>query len=150
MIKYRAKKTSLYRTQLLTKNSMIAIKASIGTELYKIELKSPTGNVVFADEPVDKGGQDKGFSPKELLASSLGACTCATVRMYADRKAWNLENVYADIELLEADGQTTFIRKIQFTGDLTDEQRARLLAVANACPLHKILSHSSVIETTVV
>ncbi|MFD0750842.1 OsmC family protein [Mucilaginibacter calamicampi] len=129
---------------------MIAIKASIGTELYRIELKSPTGNVIIGDEPVDKGGQDKGFSPKELLASSLGACTCATVRMYADRKEWPLESVDTDVELLEAEGQTTFIRKIQFTGNLTDEQRTRLLAVANACPLHKILTHSISIETTVM
>ena len=129
---------------------MIAINASIGTELYRIELKSPTGNVVIADEPVDKGGQDTGFSPKELLASSLGACTCATLRMYADRKGWALESVNADVELLEADGQTTFIRKLQFTGNVDEEQRTRLLAVANACPVHKILSHSSVIETTVV
>ncbi len=129
---------------------MINIKASIGTELYRIELKSPTGNVVIADEPVDKGGQDKGFSPKELLAASLGACTCATVRMYADRKAWPLESVNADVDLIEEDGQTKFIRKVLFTGNLDEEQRARLLAVANACPLHKILSHSSVIETTIV
>ncbi|PJJ80105.1 OsmC family protein [Mucilaginibacter auburnensis] len=129
---------------------MTSIKASIRTELYRIELKSPTGNIVIADEPIDKGGQDKGFNPKELLAASLAACTCATVRMYADRKAWPLENVYADVELLEEDGQTKFIRKIQFTGDLDEEQRARLLVVANACPLHKILTHSIVIETTVV
>ncbi len=129
---------------------MTSIKASLGTELYRIELKSPTGNVVIADEPIDKGGQDKGFNPKELLAASLGACTCATVRMYADRKTWALESVNADVELLEEDGQTRFIRKVQFTGELDEEQRARLLAVANACPLHKILTHSIVIETTVV
>ena len=129
---------------------MIAIKASIGTELYNIELKSSSGNVLMADEPIEKGGQNKGFSPKELLASSLGACTCATVRMYADRKEWPLESVYAYVELIEQDGQSTFVRKLQFTGDLTEEQLTRLLAVANACPVHKILSHSSVIETTVV
>ncbi len=129
---------------------MINIKASLGTELYRIELKSPTGNIVFADEPIDKGGQDKGFNPKELLAASLGACTCATVRMYADRKTWALESVNADVELVEEDGQTKFIRKVQFTGNLDEEQRARLLAVANACPLHKILTHSIVIETSVV
>lgn len=129
---------------------MINIKASIGTELYRIELKSPTGNVVIADEPVDKGGQDKGFAPKELLAASLGACTCATVRMYADRKEWPLENVYADVEFIEEDGLNKFVRKVQFTGNLDEQQRTRLLAMANACPLHKILSHSSVIETTVM
>ncbi len=129
---------------------MAAIKASIGTELYRIEIKSPTGNIVIADEPVAKGGQDKGFSPKELLASSLGACSCATVRMYADRKAWDLEKVDAEIELIEENGQTKFIRKLQLTGKLNEEQQARLLTVANACPIHKILTHSIVIETVLV
>jgi len=129
---------------------MASIKASIGTEKYKIEIKSPTGNVVIADEPVANGGQDKGFSPKELLASALGACTCATVRMYADRKAWNLETVEAAIELIDEAGQTKLIRKLQLTGNLTEEQRARLLTVANACPVHKILTNTIVIETVLV
>ncbi len=129
---------------------MAAIKASIGTELYKIEIESPTGNVVIADEPVAKGGQDKGFSPKELLASALGACTCATVRMYADRKAWDLEKVEASVELIDEEGQTKLIRKLQIIGNLDEEQRTRLLAVANACPIHKILTHPIVIETVLV
>ncbi len=126
---------------------MSAIKASIGTELYNIEIKSTTGNIIIADEPVDKGGQDKGFSPKELLVSALGACTCATLRMYADRKGWELEKAEAEIELSEENGQTKFIRKLLLSGKLDDEQRTRLLAVANACPIHKILTHSIVIET---
>ncbi|TCD02854.1 OsmC family protein [Pedobacter psychroterrae] len=126
---------------------MSAIKASIGTELYKIEIKSTTGNIIIADEPVDKGGQDKGFSPKELLVSALGACTCATLRMYADRKGWELEKAEAEIELSEENGQTKFIRKLLLSGKLDDEQRTRLLAVANACPIHKILTHSIVVET---
>jgi putative redox protein len=129
---------------------MAAIKASIGNEPYRIEIKSPTGNVVIADEPIEKGGQDKGFSPKELLVSALGACTCATVRMYADRKSWDLESVDAAIELIEETGQTKFIRKLQLTGKLDEAQRARLLAVANACPIHKILTNSIAIETVLV
>jgi putative redox protein len=129
---------------------MIAINASIGTEPYRIDIKSVTGNILIADEPVEKGGQDRGFSPKELLASSLGACTCATVRMYAERKGWELKNVDASVKLVEEEGQTKFIREIQFTGDLDEGQRARLLAVANACPIHKILTHSIVIETALV
>lgn len=126
---------------------MAAITANLGTELYKIEIKSPTGNVVIADEPVEKGGQDKGFSPKELLASALGACTCATIRMYADRKAWNLEDINVSVELNEEVGQTKFIRKITLKGTLDEEQRDRLLKVANACPIHKILSNPIAIET---
>ncbi|MFD0941357.1 OsmC family protein [Pedobacter boryungensis] len=129
---------------------MIAIKASIGTEPYKIEIKSPTGNVVIADEPLEKGGQDKGFSPKELLASSLGACTCATVRMYAERKTWEIEKINVNVELVEEEGQTKFIRQIELVGDLDDAQRTRLLNVANACPIHKILTHTIVVDTVLI
>ena len=72
---------------------MTKVSSNIGKELYKIEIKSPTGNIVIADEPVEKGGKDKGFSPFELLVSSLAACTSATVRMYADRKGWELDEI---------------------------------------------------------
>ena len=78
---------------------MAKVSSSIKNEPYKIEIKSPTGNVVVADEPVDKGGKDIGFSPKELLASALAACTSATARMYADRKQWPLDEVKIDIDL---------------------------------------------------
>ena len=64
---------------------MARISSRIKKELYKIEVESPTGNTIIADEPVDKGGKDIGFSAKELLAAALAACTSATVRMYADR-----------------------------------------------------------------
>lgn len=130
---------------------MAAIKAGIGKEPYRIEIKSPTGNTVIADEPVEKGGQDKGFSPKELLASALGACTCATVTMYANRKVWDLEKVNVDVALNEETaGLTKFTRKIQLIGNLDEEQRTRLLTVANACPIHKILSNPIAIETILV
>lgn len=127
---------------------MASISANIEKELYRIEIKTPTGNILFADEPIEKGGLDKGFSPRELLASSLAACTCATVRMYADRKTWELDKVNISIELTEEDGQTKFTRNLEFIGKLDDTQRARLLTVANACPIHKILSGTIVIETT--
>lgn len=129
---------------------MASITANIEKELYRIEIKTPTGNILYADEPIEKGGQDKGFSPRELLASSLAACTCATVRMYADRKTWDLDKVNITIELTEEDGQTKFSRKLELTGKLDDSQRARLLTVANACPIHKILTGSIVIETTLI
>ncbi|MBX2944723.1 MAG: OsmC family protein [Cyclobacteriaceae bacterium] len=103
-----------------------------------------------ADEPVDKGGKDIGFSPKELLASALAACTSATVRMYADRKHWPLDEVKIDINLErdEVTNKTVINRKVQFIGTLDDEQRKRLLAVANACPVHKILTNPIEINTS--
>lgn len=129
---------------------MTSIKASTAGAPYRIEIKSPTGNSIIADEPVANGGEDKGFSPKELLAAALAACTCATVSMYAGRKSWNLEQVAVAIELNEINGQTQFIRQIDLTGTLDEIQRARLLSVANACPLHKILTNSITITTMLV
>jgi putative redox protein len=78
---------------------MTKISSSIKKENYKIEIKSPSGNLVIADEPIEMGGKDLGFSPKELLASALAACTSATVKMYADRKEWDLQEVKIDVEL---------------------------------------------------
>lgn len=85
---------------------MANVSSSIGTAHYRIEITSPTGNVVVADEPISMGGKDSGFSPKELLAAALAACTSATLRMYADRKQWPLEEVRIDINL-ERDESTT-------------------------------------------
>jgi putative redox protein len=129
---------------------MAKIKSRIGIEPYRIELTSPTGNVVIADEPISNGGKNLGFSPKELLASALAACTSATVRMYADRKEWTLSEVKTEIGLErdEIANKTIIKRKIEFIGNLTEEQKTRLLAVANACPVHKILSNPIEIQTT--
>ena len=117
---------------------MARISSTIKTEPYRVEIQSPSGNIVVADEPVEKGGKDSGFSPKELLAAALAACTSATVRMYADRKEWH-----------EATNNTLITRRIEFLGNLDEEQRRRLLAVANACPVHKILSNPVEIKTIV-
>ncbi len=129
---------------------MTKISSRIKTDNYRIEIKSPTGNVVIADEPVEKGGKDTGFSPKELLAAALAACTSATVRMYADRKQWPLDEATIDVDLVqdEKGSKTVINRKIHFVGNLDEEQKKRLLAVANACPVHKILSSPVELNTT--
>jgi putative redox protein len=112
-----------------------------------VEIQTPTGNKVVADEPIAKGGQDKGFSPKELLASALAACTSATIRIYCNRKGWEIKNIHIEIELVEEEGKTSFKRVLEFEGNFNEEQKARLLAVANACPIHKILTHPISIDT---
>lgn len=131
---------------------MAKISASIGKELYRVDIVSGSGNQLIADEPIAAGGKNLGFSPKELLASSLAACTSATLRMYADHKQWDLIEVKVYIELNrdEAENITTINRNIELTGDLSEEQKVRLLAVANNCPLHKILSNPIKINTVIV
>lgn len=128
---------------------MAKVTSSIKAELYKVEIKSPTGNVIIADEPNAQGGKDLGFSPKELLASALAACTSATLRMYADRKGWALQEVKLEIELErdEKENKTTISRKVELIGNLDDTQRARLLKIAESCPVHKILSNPIEINT---
>lgn len=130
---------------------MAKIASSIKEELYRIEIKSPSGNVVIADEPVEKGGKDAGFSPKELLASALAACTSATVKIYEDRKGWDLKELKTEVELefIKEENKTVINRKLNFIGNLDESQKNRLLAVANACPIHKILSSPIEIETKV-
>ncbi len=128
---------------------MATIKAQIGLEKYQIQIQSPSGNTLVADEPLSLGGQDKGFSPFELLAASLGACTAATLRMYADRKAWPLKTITVDVHLeWDKDNQKTVVhRHLLFKGEIDHTQRSRLLAIANSCPVHKILSHQTEIHT---
>lgn len=121
----------------------------IGREKYKMTITSSKGNTLIADEPQNLGGKDLGFSPFELLASSLGTCTAATLRMYADRKNWDLEEVSARVSVVrdEKADKTLFIRHIELKGALNQEQCARLIEIAEKCPVHRILHGKIEIET---
>ncbi len=111
------------------------------------------------DEPRSAGGEDAGPTPYDFLLASLGACTAITLRLYADHKGWPLEK--ASVELTHAkihaedcaecetkEGMLSRIdRRITLQGPLTDEQRQRLLAIANKCPVHRTLTSEIVIRT---
>ncbi|MFZ5973748.1 MAG: OsmC family protein [Bacteroidota bacterium] len=122
------------------------IVATIGKEHYRTEIVA-TGHHLVADEPVDVGGQNQGPAPGQFLQMSLAACTAITLRMYADRKQWPLEHVRVEVDTEKTEGKTLFKRQLIFAGDLTDEQRQRLLQIANACPVHKALTGPIEIET---
>jgi len=127
----------------------ITVKASLGTEKYYTEVVAGE-NTLITDEPVDKGGGNKGFNPFEILATSLASCTAATLRMYIDRKEWNIENINVEVELenFPLTKRAIFKRDISFEGtNLDDEQLKRLHAIADACPIHKILTNDIEILT---
>ncbi len=114
----------------------------------------------LADEPLAYGGTNRGMSPYGFLSAGLGACTSMTIRMYARRKGWPLHHVRVDISHDKVHAQDAgdgpdakidaFRREITLTGDLTGEQRQRLLEIADNCPVHRTLERTSTVETVLV
>jgi putative redox protein len=122
------------------------ITASIVDVKYITTIKTVDGKEIIGDEPESLGGQNKGFNPYELLASSLGMCTAATLKMYADRKELNLGKIEVNVELEHK--TATFKKSISFENkDITEKDLKRLMAIAEACPVNKLLSNEILIET---
>jgi uncharacterized OsmC-like protein len=117
---------------------------------------------LFSDEPQDVGGEDAGPSPYELLAAALGACTSMTLRMYARRKQWPLASVVIRlrhskihaIDCSDCDTKDEMLdridRDIELTGNLTEEQREKLLEIADKCPVHRTLTSGMKIHSRLV
>lgn len=115
----------------------------------------------IADEPTSFGGNNFGPSPYEFLSAGLAACTVMTIQMYARRKNWKVENVTChinyskdhavDCEHCEEDSAKidTFTREIKLTGNLSEEQKIKLLQIADKCPVHKTLHTKTQIITTI-
>ena len=113
-----------------------------------------------ADEPLAYGGTNRGMSPYGFLSAGLGACTSMTVRMYARRKGWPLDHVSVDVshdKVHAQDAETSkevridsFKRELRLEGDLTAEQRQRLLEIADKCPVHRTLEHGARVETVLL
>ncbi|QEH40943.1 (4Fe-4S)-binding protein [Chitinophaga sp. XS-30] len=118
------------------------VHGTIGTVKYQCTIEWRNGTFI-TDEPLKSGGQDTGPDPFTLLVSSLASCTLATLRMYIDRKGWDVPQISVNAnfyqEIREGKTVTVFDRDIAFGNPLPEEQRSRLLEIAKACPVSKIL-----------
>lgn len=126
------------------------VAVRVGARGYRAEVVAGDHSLI-ADEPVALGGTNEGPTPYDYLAAALGTCTAMTIRMYADRREWPLDEVTVRLthsrthqkDCAQCDegqvGIDQFARSIELSGDLTDEQRAGLLRVADRCPVAQTL-----------
>ncbi len=106
-------------------------------------------HTVLSDEPRPSGGTDTGPAPYELLLAALGSCTVITLRMYAERKSWDLGVIEADLHFRRGDGGDHVERTLRFGAPVDDAQRDKLLAIAGKTPVTLTLKAGLRIETTI-
>ena len=116
-----------------------------------LQQKLTVGDLHFlSDAETSKGGSGTGPSPHEYLGAALAACTSMTLKMYAGRKEMKLENAIVTVDIARADDVETFSREIQLQGNLSAEEKERLLEIADKCPIHKALAGQIQIKTQLV
>jgi putative redox protein len=112
------------------------------------------GHEIVVDEPGEDGGTDTGPRPSSLLATSLAGCTAITIELYAERKGWELPGLEVEVEMSSEGGNASHLMPTHFTVEVTlpegldDEQRRKLMVIAEKCPVHRLLEHGA--EITVV
>ena len=141
-------------TNLLEKD----ITGKIGTQKYLCTIFWRNGKLLM-DEPESVGGNDLGPDPFSTFLASLAGCTLSTLRMYIDRKGWDIPEIKISLNLSQETNenldssvseqakQTTISRTVSFSGNVSDEQRERLLVIADKCPISKLLKGSITINT---
>ena len=115
---------------------------TLGSENYLMEIKT-TNHTVMVDEPESIGGSNKYPNPAQYLLSALASCTAITIKMYADKKKWNVGEINVDVKIKEVISSGKIIKKIvkavQFENPLEDDQIERLLTIGSKCPISKLL-----------
>jgi putative redox protein len=128
------------------------LRGTIGITKYQCKIEWRNGQFV-ADEPESNGGRDEGPDPFTLLLSSLTACTLITLRMYIDRKGWDVSRIAVNTNMYQEvkDGKTTNIidRDLLFLSPVTDDQKIKLQEITAQCPVSKLLEGDTKIRTYV-
>ena len=124
------------------------IEGEIGTQKYLCTIFWRNGKLIM-DEPENLGGKDLGPDPFSTFLASLAGCTLSTLRMYIDRKGWDIPEIKISANLAQEsnpDLKTTIYKNISFGGEISKEQEERLLVIAEKCPISKMLKGSINIE----
>jgi len=126
------------------------VHGTIGTEKYQCTIEWRNGKII-SDEPETSGGKDTGPDPHTLLLSSLASCTLMTLRMYIDRKGWDIPQIEVNTNYYsEMTGENTSIIidiDIKFLSEIDKEKKLRLLEIAKKCPISKILEGDTKVRT---
>ena len=114
------------------------------------ELELGDNREIVIDEPAEDGGTDTGPRPSQLLATSLAGCTAITIELYAGRKGWDVDGLEVAVEMSsEGEGlpahavPTHFAVEVTLPDGLDDEQRRKLMLIAEKCPVHRLLEHGA-------
>lgn len=127
------------------------IQGTIGTQKYKCTITWRKGTF-FMDEPKTIDGQDLGPDPYTALLAALASCTLSTLRMYIDRKGWDIPEINIVLNMSQETDQevtTTITRSISFPAPIDEDVKKRLLSIAEKCPVSKILKNKILINTTI-
>ncbi|MCK6617074.1 MAG: OsmC family protein [Cyclobacteriaceae bacterium] len=130
-------------------NEIQTATAIIGTDVYKTELTART-HTIIADEPFEVGGKDRGPRPGDFVRMGLASCTAITLRMYANRKNMDVQQIRVSVSNGAFDGKTKYKTEIEITGNVSDEQKQRLMQIAKLCPVHKLLTNPIEINTSLL
>jgi putative redox protein len=127
------------------------ITGNIGSQKYLCTISWRNGTFLM-DEPENVGGKDLGMDPFSTLLASLAGCTLSTLRMYIDRKGWDIPEINIAVNLSQENDTeltTTISRTISFPTTIEEDIKNRLLIIAEKCPISKILKNNIVINTTI-
>lgn len=138
----------LYLMENLLEND---ITGTIGTQKYLCTISWRNGKLLM-DEPENVGGNDLGPDPFSTLLASLAGCTLSTLRMYIDRKGWDIPEINISLNLTqENEGElvTTISKTLTFSTAISAEQKERLLFIAEKCPISKVLKNTINLKTAI-
>lgn len=144
-----------------TKGEQLVAHLNVKEDKFTTSMQTRKHSLI-ADEPESFGGNDLGPAPYDFLSAALASCSVLTVKLYAERKGWDLQEVYAYITYSKKHSDDLMIdvekpgnidhlsKKLKFVGDLTEEQVKRLTAIASRCPVHKTLTGNVIIDTEIM